>query len=670
MIRFLAPTSIASLAIGAPAAYAQNDADPIIVVTGKGLEQTKGDPAYGSVEIDRARLTSEASGRIENVLADVAGFQQFRRSDSRSANPSAQGATLRALGGNASSRTLVLLDGVPQADPFFGYIPFSAIAPERLSSVRVTRGGGNGAFGAGAVAGTIELNSAGRGDLPDANLSAFYGSNNSTELSAGLATDLGAGFVSVSGRWDRGDGFFTSPLATRQPSDVRAAYDSWSTGLRAVAPLADGVEMQFRGLIFQDDRTLRFAGADSSSDGQDASIRIVSQGRWQVDALAYVQARNFTNVVISATSLRKTLDQRNTPSTGLGGKIEVRPPVGSDHQLRIGADARLSEGELFEDAFSAVTGLVTARRNAGGSTAVFGLFAENDWNMGAFTLTGGVRADRWSIDNGFFAERAANGSVIRDDRFTDRTSWQTSARVGALFAASEAIQFRGSAYTGFRLPTLNELYRPFTVFPIATRANAALEVEKLRGVEAGLDVKPADGVSFAATLFYNRLNDAIANVTIGTNLRQRDNVDAIVAKGVELSGEAAFGEVSISASYAFSDSKVRASGMAMALNGLSPAQSPRHAANATVRWAPSAGTVLAATARYVGAQFEDDLESNILPSAFTLDGFAQIPLTRQVALTGRVENIFDEEVVTRKVGTSIDLGTPRILWIGLKFTTR
>ena len=670
MIRFLVRTSIASLAAVAPAAYAQNDADPIIVVTGKGLDQTKGDPAYGSVEIDRVRLTSEASGRIENVLADVAGFQQFRRSDSRSANPSAQGATLRALGGNASSRTLVLLDGVPQADPFFGYIPFSAIAPERLSSVRVTRGGGNGAFGAGAVAGTIELNSAGRRDLADASLSAFYGSNNATELSAGLATDLGAGFVSVSGRWDRGYGFFTTPIALRQTSDVRAAYDSWSTGLRAVAPLADGVEMQFRGLIFKDDRTLRFAGADSSSEGQDASIRIVSQGRWQVDALAYAQARNFTNVVISATSLRKTLDQRNTPSTGLGGKFEVRPPVGSDHQLRIGADARLSEGELFEDAFSAVTGLVTARRNAGGSTTVFGLFAENDWNIDALTLTGGLRADRWSIDNGFFTERTANGAVVRDDNFADRASWQTSARVGALYAASEAIQFRAAAYTGFRLPTLNELYRPFTVFPIATRANAALEVEKLRGAEAGVNVKPTDGVSFGATLFYNRLNDAIANVTIGTNLRQRDNVDAIVAKGVEISGEAAFGEINISASYAFSDSKVRASGSAFALNGLSPAQSPRHAANATVRWTPSVGAVLAATARYVGAQFEDDLQSNILPSALTLDGFAQIPLTRQVALTGRVENIFNEEVVTRKVGTSIDLGTPRILWIGLKFTAQ
>lgn len=670
MIRLFTRCSIAAFAAYASSLYAQERSDPVIIVTGKGLDQTKGDPAYGSVEIDRDRLTSEASGRIENILADVAGFQQFRRSDSRSANPSAQGATLRALGGNASSRTLILLDGVPQADPFFGYIPFSAIAPERLSSIRVTRGSGNGAFGAGAVAGTIELNSARRADLPDAALSGFYGSGNAREVSAGIANDLGAGFVSVSGRWDRGDGFYTAPRATRQPTDVRAAYNSWSTGLRAVAPLADGVELQLRGLLFQDNRTLRFAGADSSSEGQDASIRIVSQGRWQVDALAYVQARNFTNVVISATSFRKTLDQRNTPSKGLGGKIEVRPPVGGDHQLRMGVDARLSEGELFEDVYSGVTGLVTARRNAGGNTATFGVFAENDWALGDLTLTGGIRADRWTITNGFFAERTTNGTVVRDDMFTDRSRWQSSARFGALYEPTDGVALRAAAYTGFRLPTLNELYRPFTVFPVATRANEALKVERLRGIEAGFDVIPANDVNLGATIFYNRLDDAIANVTIGNNLRRRDNVDAVIAKGIELTGEAQFGAVNLSGSYAFSNSKVRASGVASALDGLSPAQSPRHAANATVRWAPSAGAVLSATARYVGAQFEDDLEANILPSALTFDGFAQIPLTRQIALTGRVENILNEEVVTRKVGTSIDLGTPRIFWIGLKFSAR
>ena len=74
--------------------------------------------------------------------------------------------------------------------------------------------------------------------------------------------------------------------------------------------------------------------------------RLVGRGRWQFDALAYVQARDFSNVVISATSFRKTLDQRRTPSTGLGGKLEVRPPLGPNHVARLGVDYRLASGEL------------------------------------------------------------------------------------------------------------------------------------------------------------------------------------------------------------------------------------------------------------------------------------------------------------------------------------
>src|SRR5690606_25962216 len=114
---------------------------------------------------EREDLVSTGSGRLEDALGNVAGFQQFRRSDSRSSNPSAQGVTLRALGGNATSRALVLLDGVPLTDPFFGYVPFNAVAPERLGRVRVTRGGGSGPFGAGALAGTIELESADAAEL-------------------------------------------------------------------------------------------------------------------------------------------------------------------------------------------------------------------------------------------------------------------------------------------------------------------------------------------------------------------------------------------------------------------------------------------------------------------------------------------------------------------------
>jgi len=665
MIRHTLPLIALLLPLPAYAQATASDEEPPIVVTGEGLKLPPGTPAYGSVVIDRERLTGDASGRLENVLSDVAGFQQFRRSDSRSANPSAQGATLRALGGNASSRALVVLDGVPQADPFFGYIPFNALVPDRLSLVRITRGGGAGAFGAGAVAGTIELASAARADLPLLTASGFYGSRDSTELSASVSPDIGGGFVTVSGRWDRGDGFYTTPERQRVAASVPARYDSWSTSVRAVAPLGDNLEIQARGLIFSDDRTLRFAGADSHSEGQDASVRLVSRGAWQVDALAYVQSRNFSNVVISATSFRKTLDQRNTPSTGLGGKLELRPPVGSDHVLRFGADARFADGEMFEDAYSGVTGRVTVRRNAGGEQSNIGAFIEDDWTLGRLVLTGGARADRWTITKGFFTERNPAGVVTNDRSFADRDGWRGSFRAGALFHASDVIALRVAGYTGFRLPTLNELYRPFTVFPVSTRANAALGLETLKGVEAGVDLTPVDGVNLGATIFYNRLNGAIANVTIGTNLRERRNVDAVIAKGVELTANARLGKFSLSAAYAYSHSTVRAPGAAF--DGFVPAQSPRHAANATLAWAPAAGWALSGTVRYVGKQFEDDLETDVLPDALTVDAVARVPIARGISVVGRAENIFDKDVITRNAGGSIDLGTPRTLWLGIKF---
>jgi iron complex outermembrane receptor protein len=646
-----------------------------IVITGAGLPLPPGTPAYGSVVIERTRLINSASGRLENVLSDVAGFQQFRRSDSRSANPSAQGATLRALGGNASSRALLLLDGVPMADPFFGYIPFSALVPDRLSAVRVTRGGGVGAFGAGAVAGTIELASATRDQLPLFTGSALYGSRDASELSASFSPDLGSGYVSLSGRWDRGDGFQTTPADQRVAATVPAAYDGWSANLRAVAPLSATSELQFRTTLFRDQRTLRFRGADSLSEGQDASVRYVSRGRWQVDALAYLQARNFTNIVISASPpFRKSLDQRATPSTGIGGKIELRPPVGAAHVLRIGADSRFATGDMFENAYNAVlpSNPVTARRHAGGKQLTAGFFAEDDWTIGRLVLTAGARADRWSISDGFFRTSAATPVSME---FPDRSGWEYSGRAGLLYGIHQGINLRAAAYTGFRLPTLNELYRPFVIASAAsmvtTQANPALANEKLKGVEAGFDLTPIAGLTLAATAFYNRLDNAIGNVTLSSSVvngraiivRERQNIDRIVAKGVELTASARTGDFQLTASYAYSHSSVRAPGEDF--DGLTPAQSPRHAVSATLAWQPAKGPLLSTTLRYVSRQFEDDLQTDILPSALTVDAVARVPLGRGLTLVARGENIFDEEVVTRNAGGSIDLGTPRILWVGL-----
>ena len=653
--------------------HAQTSEDPVarpgIIVTGRGLEQTPATPAYDLQTIDRDRITASASGRIEDVLSDVAGFQQFRRSDSRSSNPSAQGVTLRALGGNATSRALVLLDGVPMADPFFGYIPLSALAPERLSSIRVTRGGGSGAFGAGSVAGTIELESADAATLGFANGSLIANHRGATEASATLAPKLGSGFAVVSGRWDRGPGFYTTPADQRVPASARSAYDSWSVGVRGVAPLTGDIELQARGLVFDDQRTLRFDGADSTSSGQDASVRLVGRGNWQFDALAYIQARNFSNVVISSTRFIPVLDQRRTPSTGIGGKLELRPPVGDAHVLRLGVDYRKSSGGLQEEAYSAFSGNLTARRRAGGDNSDLGLFVEDDWTLGALVLTAGARADRWTINNGYYLERDGAGAVAIDNQFADRGGWDMSFRGGALLHLGGGLDLRAAAYSGLRLPTLNELYRPFVVFPVVTMANEALENERLRGFEAGVDFAPAQGIVFSLTALDNKVKDAVANVTIGTDLRQRRNVDAVRARGLEFGTQAQFGDFALNGSLAWTDAEVEGSGISAALDGMRPSQTPKLVASATLAYEPAPGWRLATTLRHAGRQFEDDQQTDILPAATTLDAFVMVPLSQRFSFILRGENLTDATILTRNQGGSIDLGVPLTVWAGVRLGT-
>ncbi len=652
-------------------AQAQEDAtlkpDPVvIVVTGTGLAETPAAPAYDVTEIARDQIVSSASGRIEDVLSSVAGFQQFRRSDSRSANPSAQGVTLRALGGNATSRAAVLLDGVPMADPFFGYIPLSAISPEGLGAIRVTRGGGSGPFGAGALAGTIELTSADAATLGPVSASVLANQRGESEASASIAPQLGAGFAVFSGRWDRGKGFFTTPTDQRVPATARAAFDSWAIGLRGVAPVSEAFELQARIAAFDDRRTLRFGGADSASLGQDASIRLVGRGAWQVDALAYVQARNFRNVVVSTTRFVPVLDQRNTPSTGIGGKLELRPPVGPNHVLRVGADFRRSSGALQEDAISAFTGAVTERRRAGGTNSDLGLFVEDDWTLGPLVLTGGLRADRSVVSGGFYSAKTAAGSVVSDVHYAGRSDWTLTYRAGATFPVSDSLKLRTAAYSGLRLPTLNELYRPFVVFPVVTQANAALENEKLEGFEAGLDFALGQGASVALTAFDNRVEKAIANVTLAPNLRQRQNLPAIEAQGIELATSLTRGALRFDGSLAYTDAQVTGAGTSLSLDGKRPAQTPAWAASGALSWRPAEGWLASATLRFNGAQFEDDLETDRLPPVTTLGVYLQAPLSHRFTLVLRGENLTDETVITRNSGGSIDLGTPRTIWAGIR----
>jgi outer membrane receptor protein involved in Fe transport len=654
-----------------------------IVVTGRGLPRALGEDAYGSVVIDRERLAGSASGRLDEILREVPGFQLFRRSDARSANPTSQGATLRALGGNAASRALLILDGVPQSDPFGGWINWPAYDPERLGYVRVVRGGGAGVSGPGALAGTIELSSAEPSDLAGLQGSLSAGSRESVDGRVAFGAPLSAGFLNGSLAYARGAGFV--PVIDRQRGTVDrpSPYEEASLSLRAVAPLGRSLELQANTLFFQDERERGTAFTANAVTGADASVRLVAS-RWE--ALAYVQTRDYRNDFASIgagrASVAQASEQYSVPSTGLGGRVELRPDIGEALELRTGADFRATSG-VTRELFAFVNGAGTRGREAGGRSATLGSFAEAAAGRGPLTVTAGARIDHWRLPGGFLRERVlATGASLTDLRCADRSGWEPTARAGLAYRPLAAITLRGAAYLGWRLPTLNELYRPFRIGADAVAANPALAPERLRGGELGIDYRPLSTARVGITLFANRLEGGIANVTLGEGpgvfpgvgfvaaggqYRQRRNLDAIEVRGIELDGRLDVGAWSLSGGYSFTDAQVRGSGAALPLDGLRPAQTPRHLLSGTLAWRGLSGARASVTGRYSGRQFEDDLNRQLLPDALTFDAATSFPVASGLNFEARVENLADERVVAGISGSEIvERATPRTVWLGVR----
>jgi outer membrane receptor protein involved in Fe transport len=222
------------------------------------------------------------------------------------------------------------------------------------------------------------------------------------------------------------------------------------------------------------------------------------------------------------------------------------------------------------------------------------------------------------------------------------------------------------------VPTLNELYRPFVLFPVTTRANAELAPERLTGVEGGIVYSrgtTADG--FTLTAFVNRVEGAIANVTIGPNLRQRANLPAIRAQGLEFTGRvsfALFGVVpSLQVTAAWADAEVEGGSIAPALSGLRPAQAPRFSgsiAMAVLGPGPLLSTIVL---RHGGRQFEDDRNVDILSAYTALDLSGTIPMNERLSLSLSAENVTNTRILTRNSGGgSIDLGAPRSIRLTLR----
>ncbi len=321
--------------------------------------------------------------------------------------------------------------------------------------------------------------------------SAAYGSRNSWDASASAGTQLGSGQVAIDGRYSRGDSFIPVAKGRRGPVDRAAPYEQGGLGLRLRFDAGDNrrIEASLRGFSDRRDRGTDFT--ESKVDGLDASLRVVHDPAGGTQWLALTISSSAISRADSPASRRDATARpclfQRVPATGLGARFELRPSIDGANPLRVGADWRRTTGRTEEDFFFAGT-RPSRHRIAGGSSDTVGAFAE--WTSGdlghgfLWTLSG--RVDRWSLGTGYRLERNIGGTTITDLQFSARQGWEGSGRAGVRWASS-GFALRAAGYRGWRLPTLNELYRPFRVGAEVTTANEMLKPERLWGGEVGAD---------------------------------------------------------------------------------------------------------------------------------------------------------------------------------------
>ena len=431
--------------------------------------------------VSQETLATTAALTVDDALRQVPGFTLFRRTGSRTANPTTQGVSLRGIGASGASRALVLDDGIPLNDPYGGWIYWDRVPRAAIDRVEVVRGGASDLYGSAAMGGVIQLFRRTQPDSIVADVSAGSQQTANASLHAILSRGLWHGSLAA-------NGFTTGgyiPVAASQRGAVDREADSHHNAIDATIG---------RGPIFL--RASHFT--ESRNNGtplqiNDTRIHQLALGldHRGVTARAYATGQKyhqtFSAIAAGRASERLTNDQR-IPSRALGGS------------------AQIVRGQMV----MGVEGL--AVRGAGDEQKTWSAFAERSTLLGMNTnVTASLRFDHW----------------------TD-SAW--SPRIAVVHRINQNVAVTGAAYRAFRAPTLNELYRPFRVGNINTLANPDLGPERLTAFEAGVRSGPV-----RLTMYSMKTADAVTNVTLSTTpaliTRQRQNAGSSRSRGAELDAE-------------------------------------------------------------------------------------------------------------------------------------
>jgi outer membrane receptor protein involved in Fe transport len=320
---------------------------------------------------------------------------------------------------------------------------------------------------------------------------------------------------------------------------------------------------------------------------------------------------------------------------------------------------------------------VATLREGGGTQISSGTFVQAQyWPTSVLSLTLSGRVDHWRNYNARFLEMSATTGAATANNLGDLPEKDTtvfSPKLAALYHATNRVTVWGSIGEGFRAPTLNELYRNFSIGQLLTLANAGLGPERLLGGELGVNVSPVDALSIRTTWFDNRMKDPITNVTLIPGLRaQRQNVGRTRIRGFQTDVEYRFGSHwRAGGAYMLNRARITENESDPTLEGKFLQQVPKNRGSLHVAFAHPKYVDVTLTGLFVGHQFNDDQnvqakagEEPGLPAYGTIDLSAMRAIGRTLDVFLTVQNMLDKEYWVQLAPTTI--GSPRLVSVGLR----
>lgn len=650
-------------------------------------------PGWTLAEWDREKLSKEAPRTLDELLSDEPSFSLYRRQTSLFGNPTSAGVSLRNTGATAASRTLVLLDGIPQNDPFGGWVYWARHDPATLDSVRIVPSARSVVWGNQSPAGVVQLTS--HPAFEERHLLRIGGGSQGTVSAAtshNLVGEDGKLAFSFSGFGMHSDGFDAVPAWQRGIVDRRLDIDVIGADLKVAWLAAPGLTVEPKFSWYEENRGNGTPLAGNSTEAIDLSLRITSEeeGGFSWQALGYYQQRRFESMFTSVNATRSaenpSLDQFHVPGTGTGGAFTLKWEPEGPWSITAGADLRQIDGATNEDA-SFIGGQFTRRRQAGGEQGLGGLFVSAGYEMESKTrIDASLRGDAWWLEDGRRLETSlVTGLPLRTDIQPDRDGIEPSFSLALTHSATEELDLGLSAGTSFRLPTLNELHRPFRVRNDIVEANSALDPERFYSLEGTLDWQAVECLKFDTAVFYHWIRDAIANVPVtdpaqiaaifgtipaGGSGSQRQNVDEAQVFGVEAGFEwEPHEEWSFGLNGIWSETEFTDSSRQPLLEGKPFPQAADLRVIASADWHAMEKLTFSAGYEYGSYQYDDALAARRIPSYTSARIGATWQAREDLMLHARVDNLFDREIAT---GLSTDgirtIAAPRSLWVGAEWS--